>query len=100
MNTTQYNKAGELQGIIISKHDSNFMDALANAIEIINSHPHYCAYFLCDRTRISISQESGNIVSIRVENLQFINVYDESIYILCEQMAVCINYARPEFIIY
>jgi hypothetical protein len=99
MNTT-YNNAGELQGIIIRKQDSNFNEALINAVDIINSHPHYCAYFLCDKTRISISQESGNIVSIRVENLQFINVYEENIFFLCEQMAVCINYARPEFIIY
>ena len=100
MNTTQYNNAGELQGIIISKHDSNFMDALANTIEIINSHPHYCAYFLCDKTRISISQESGNIVSIRVENLQFINIYDESIHIECGQFSVAIEFAKPAFIIY
>jgi hypothetical protein len=99
MNTT-YNNAGELQGIIISKQDLNFMEALTNAIDIIDSHPHYCAYFLCDKTRISISQESGNIVSIRIQHIEFISIEEENIHIMCGQQNIAIEFNKPAFIIY
>jgi hypothetical protein len=100
MNNTQYNNAGELQGIIISKHDSNFMEAVVNAIEIIDSHPHYLAYIFQDKNRITISQESGNIVSIRIKHIELISINDDSIHIMCGIYSVAIQYAEPQFIIY
>lgn len=101
MNTT-FNNAGDLQGIIISKHDSNFMEAVVNAIEIIDSHPNYTAWVSTISDRIAISKRVGNndIVSIKIPNINHINVEEEIITIVCETYAVSISFSEPTFITY
>ena len=99
MNTT-YNEANEIQGIIISKEDSNFMESIVNLIEIIDSHPHYLAHMFSNKTRINISQESGNIVSIQIKHIELISIAEESIHIMCGNYSVAIEFEKPQFIIY
>lgn len=98
MNTT-FNKAGEMQGILISKTDENFRQSLISMILTLNEHPFYIAYFI-DDNRFSISQENGNIFSMRIKYIEFISIEEESIHIMAKQHSIAIEFNKPAFIIY
>ena len=98
MNTT-YNKSGDIQGVVISKHETDFNAALIGLIETIDEHQFYSAHFLNDN-RIMIGQEDGNIVSIQIKYIEFISIDDDSIHIMCGQFSVAIEFAKAAFIIY
>jgi hypothetical protein len=100
MNTTHYNTAGELQGIIISKDDLNFQEAIVNAMEIIDSHPEYNAHVMSIAKRIFIGKKHGNdVVSIQIANIDYIQVTEEAILISCNRYDVAIQFSEPTFII-
>jgi hypothetical protein len=96
---TKYNEAGEMQGILISKNDENFSQSLISMVETLNEHPFYISYFI-DDYRISISQESGNIVSLQIKHIEFISICVTSIHIMCGNYSVAIEFEKPQFIIY
>lgn len=100
MNKTTFNHAGELQGIIISKHDSNFEEAIANAMDIIDSHPLYNAHVMTIAKRIFIGKKHGNdVVSIRIANIDYLQVTEEAILISCNTYDVAIQFSEATFII-
>jgi hypothetical protein len=97
---TTYNNAGEVQGIIISKNDENFEQYLLSMVSTIDEHPFYRCYFSENTDRILISQESGNIASIKIKHVLLISIEEESIRIMCKEHSISIEFDKPAFIIY
>lgn len=97
----QYNTAGEMQGISCKNTDSNFTQAIAQAMEIVNEHPFYFTSELKENRGFIIGKLIGDdSVVLRTKQITEIEITEERIFFQGEKFCLAIFFHKPQFIIH